>query len=118
MANITPLTTGTNSGIQTGTQSPQNSVQPSGFSGAPTSAVQPGTNNTLLNNSNSAGIPLGSAQLSTVSLAGASTTAQTATTTTPHHRIHPALFGFSALLLIVAVYMFWTTSKSAKNTTE
>jgi hypothetical protein len=112
------LTAGNGSGTQATTQSPQTAGQPAA-TGTQSGNVQPGTATNLLNSSG--GVPLRPTPLSTVSLTpSASTPAVLAqsTVTQPKHHINPVLFGFSGLLLLVAVVSVWIISRSAKNTTE
>jgi hypothetical protein len=110
------LTTTTATGSQTTTQSPQTSAAATNFGGQQSSGVQPGTARDLLNSTN--GIPLASSPVTTVNLANAAQ--QTVTTTQvpkEQHHVNPALMGFSVLLFLVAIVLFWNTSRSVKNTT-
>lgn len=108
------LKTVTAGGTQTATQSPQDSVQAgNSLGGQSASDVQSGTATSLLNSGG--GIVLNSTPLTTVNL---SATGQTPVVTTQPRHIHPVLFGFSALLLVIAVALFWSASRSAKNTTN
>lgn len=109
------LTTTAATGTQTTTQSPQTSSA-AGFANSPSSGVQPGTAESTLQ-SKQGGIPLGQASLSTVSL-NTATVAKPRIVTPKSHHINPALFGVSLLLLVVAVGLFWTTSRSVKTTTN
>ncbi|HEX4775054.1 MAG TPA: hypothetical protein VH234_06075 [Candidatus Saccharimonadales bacterium] len=107
-----------NSSGQTTTQSPQSAVG-SSVGGAQTGGVQSGTPNNLLTSSN--GISLSSTALTTVSLNPGTTTA-TSTTTVPlaspaKHHINSVLLGFSGLLIVVAIVLFWVASRSVKSTT-
>lgn len=118
MADTQLTTTGSGSGAQAATQSPQ-SVGQSPSSGAQASSVQPGTATSLLNGQS--GVTLRTTALSTVNLDGgnaASTAASLPANPPAKHHANPALFGFSGLLLVVAVVLFWTTSRSVKNTTQ
>lgn len=112
------LTTGTGSGVQSTTQTPQSAGQ-GATGGTQSSNVQPGTATALL--SSPGGLPLQGTKLTTVSL-NAATPATVASvspaTSPPKHHVNTALFGFSALLLAVAVVLFWATSRSVKNTTQ
>jgi hypothetical protein len=109
------LTTTAGSGVQATTQSPQSAGQPS-TAGAQSSSVQPGTATALLNGQS--GVPLHGTVLSTINL-NATTPAivSVPTSNQPKHHVNLMLFGLSALLLVVAVVLFWTTTRSAKNTT-
>lgn len=111
----TPLSTSPGGGSQTTTQSPQTAGS-TGNGGGISSEVQPGTASDLLKSQN--GIQLKDTPLTTVSLAPASSSAQTAAVETHHHHINPALGAFSITLFVVAVVLFWLTSKSAKTTTK
>ena len=101
-------------GTQTSTQSPQTSTLANNFGGQQSEQVQPGTAQNVLTSQN--GIPLHATQLSTVSLAKPVSSQTPAAPTVARH-IHPELFIFSGLLLIIAVVLFWTASRSTKNTT-
>lgn len=108
------ITSGT--GTQTGTQSPQSAGQ-SDSTTTQSSNLQPGTATTLLNGQGS--VQLHQSELSTVSLNG-SAAAVTAVpvSSPPKHHINPVLFGLSGVLLVVAIVLFWITSRSVKNTTQ
>lgn len=116
MNNSQQLSTVTNSGIQSSTQDPQNSVQSSGLS-AQSQTMQSSAVNTLL--VSNGGIPLESSAIQEYDLGAryaATTTSASAQPT--HHSPNYLLLGFSALFLIVALYLFWSTTHSAKNTTK
>lgn len=110
------LTTVTGSGTQSSTQSPQ-SVGSTG--GAPSNAtgVQPGTATSLLNTT-TGGVALKSTQLSVVGLGARTTTQTSQPEPAPAKHVNPVLFGFSGLLFIIAIAMFWATARTAKTTTE
>jgi hypothetical protein len=110
------LTTVNGSGEQTTTQSPQSATQPAA-TGTLSGSLQPGTASNLLNGQG--GVALHGTSLSTVSLSAASpaTTASTAAVTPVKHHPIPALYGVSTLLLVIALILFWTTSRSVKITT-
>jgi hypothetical protein len=111
------LTTGTNSGTQTSTQSPQTAGKPSS-SAANSSGVQTGTAASLLNSDS--GVPLSATPLTTVNIngkAGTTTNSTVATTTAAKHQVNPALVGITGLFIIIAVISFLAISRSAKNTT-
>jgi hypothetical protein len=110
----TSLKTTTGSGTQAATQSPQTAGQPTA-TGTPSSGVQPGTASNLLNSQASTGVPLHNTTLPTANL-NATPTTQVATPPPARH-LHPALFGVSALLFLIAIWLFWATSRSAKTTT-
>lgn len=110
------LTTTSNSGEQTTTQSPQASVG-SAPATAQAGSVQPGTANNLLTSQN--GQSLSPTPLSTIDLSGgAASTGQLALQPTAvKHHFNPVLGGAAVLLFVVAVALFWSTSRSVKNTT-
>lgn len=109
------LTTGSSSGTQTGTQSPQASVGTTPRT-AQAGSVQPGTATNLLNNEK-AGVALQGKQLSVVNIgARQSQISQYAPPTAKD--TNPLLFGVSGLLLIIAIYMFWVSAHTTKNTTD
>ena len=112
------LTTGTGSGVQSTAQTPQSASQGT-TGGTQSSSVQPGTATALL--SSPGGLPLQGTKLTTVSL-NAATPATVASVSPaaalPKHHVNTALFGFSALLLVVAIVLFWTANRSVKNTTQ
>lgn len=114
------LTAVNGSGDQAATQSPQSASQPATGDTA-SSGVQPGTATSLLNGGQGS-VQLHPSALSTVDLGGGAgaatgTVAGTAAKTATRHHVNPVLFGVSALLLVVAVVLFWTTSRSVKSTT-
>jgi hypothetical protein len=110
------LTTVTGSGTQSSTQSPP-AVGAAG--GAPSNAtgVQPGTATSLLNTT-TGGVALKNTQLSVVGLGARTSTQSAQPEPAPAKHVSPVLFGFSGLLFIIAIAMFWTTARSAKTTTE
>jgi hypothetical protein len=104
---------------QTTTKDPQASVQ-SLNTGTPSSGVQPGTAETLLNSQ--VGVPLHGTALSTVDLAPSAAAAKVQTSTIvspppPKHHTNPVLFGAALLLLLAAIVLFWFTKRSVKSTT-
>lgn len=108
------LTATAGSGSQATTQSPQSAGQPSGNS-ALSGSVQPGTATSLLDSQD--GVPLHGTALSTVSLTNtAPAVAVLPKASPPKHHVNSAFFGFSGLLLLVAVVLFWNTNRSAKGT--
>jgi len=113
----TPLTASNGSGTQTATQSPQ-TVGGSAATARSTS-LQPGTATSLLTSQN--GVALRPTPLSTVNL-NASTQAapsQTSPLTNPaSHHLNPILIVLCVIFLAAAFILFWTTNRSAKNTTE
>lgn len=116
MASNNLLTTTTNSGSQStaSDSSLQSSVAANSVSGGTPSSIQPGTNSTVL--FGTGGIPLGQTSLATVPLVGSAT--QTATVVqSPHHKVNPALLGFSVVLFIVAIALFWFMGRDEKSTT-
>jgi hypothetical protein len=114
MASDAPLTTTTNSGSQTTTTGLQASVPANDISGGTPSSIQPGNDNgTLVSTS---GIPLIQTPLSTVNI-GAASSQSTTGVHQPARHINPVLLGFSVLLFVVGLILFWLTSRGAKNTT-
>ncbi|HZL08264.1 MAG TPA: hypothetical protein VFC50_03660 [Candidatus Dormibacteraeota bacterium] len=114
------LTTTSNSQSQTTTQA--GNLQPTGqgsIGGTSSSSVQPDTANSLL--SGGQGVPIQGTALSTVNLnppatATASKPTVAAPVKPPHHA-NTVFLGFSGLLFLVAIVLFWTTSRSVKSTT-
>ena len=110
------LTTVPGSGTQTTTQSPQ-AVGAAGGAPANATGVQPGTATNLLNTT-TGGVALKNTQLSVVGL-GARTTGQVSQSApAAKHHVNPLLFGFSGLLFLAAIAMFWATARASKTTTE
>jgi hypothetical protein len=110
------LSTSSNSGEQTTTQSPQASVG-SAPATANASSVQPGTAAAVLTSQN--GQTLHPTSLNSVTL-GASSTQTVAATAQPAPAKHfnYGLGGVAVVLFLVAVLLFWTTSRSVKSTTK
>lgn len=108
--NITP-----GSGTQSATQTPQSAGSPNN-GGTETSGVQPGTASDLLRSSN--GVQLKQTPLTTVNLDTAKAGSAQPVQRTEGHHIHPVLGVFSAALFILAIALFWLTSRSVKNTTD
>lgn len=110
------LNTTTGSGTQSATGTPQNVGGPS-TNAAPSGNVQPGTATNLLNSST--GISLSGAKVTTVDLSGASASTQTATEppAKPHH-VNTVALGICVVLAVVAVLVFVSMQRSAKNTTH
>jgi hypothetical protein len=110
------LTTTTGSGTQASTQSPQTAGL-AASSGTQASSLQPGTATSLLNGRN--GVPLHGQALTVVNINGATaaTIAQSPSTRVTKHHINTALMGVSVLLLLIAIVLFWVTSRSVKSTT-
>lgn len=116
------LNTTTGSGTQSATGTPQ-SVGSQNTNAATSGSVQPGTASNLLSNpaaGSTAGISLTGSQVTTVDLTGTSATTQTATTQPPAqpHHVNTVALGVCAVLAIVAVLVFVSMSRSAKNTTH
>ncbi|MFO0781773.1 MAG: hypothetical protein U0524_02670 [Candidatus Saccharimonadales bacterium] len=112
------LNTTTGTGTQTATGTPQNVGGPS-TNAAPSGNVQPGTATNLLNSSS--GISLSGSALTTVDLAGTSATTTTQATTEPPtqpHHVNAAALGLFIALAVVAVLVFVSMTRSAKNTTH
>ena len=111
------LNTTTGSGTQSATGTPQNVGGPN-TNAAPSDNVQPGTATTLLNSTS--GISLSGNALTVVDLKGASATTTQTTTEPPAqpHHINTAALGVCAVLAVVAVIVFVSMTRSAKNTTH
>jgi hypothetical protein len=66
-------------------------------------------------------VPLHGTAVSTVSSFGKTTKAQTQASSTPapaqQHHANVGLYGLSIALCVIAIIMFWVTSRSAKTTT-
>lgn len=114
MASDAPLTTTTSSGSQTTTTGLQSSVPANDISGGTPSSIQPGTDSGAL--VSTGGIPLTQTPLSTINIGRASTQSSTGVPQAARH-INPVLLGFSGLLFVVGLLLFWLTNRSAKNTT-
>lgn len=116
MQNSGGLAAGSNSGTQTSTQNPQHSSQTGSL--GPAQNVQTGTANSLLNGQGSIQLP--GAHVTTVNMTAAGQL-RTAPTVNPNanHGANPVLAGFSVLLFLAAIVLFWTSSRpSVKNTTK
>jgi hypothetical protein len=111
----TSLTTISGTGNQAATQSPQ-SAGDANPGGTNSSRVQPGTASDLLRSQN--GVKLNPTPLTTVNLnsTGSGTTQPSATGN--QHHINPVLGAFSIALFVLAIVLFWMTSRSVKNTTN
>lgn len=113
--NPNQLTATSNSASQTVTQSPQ-SASAAGGNTADSAGVQPGTASALLNSQG--GIQLRNTGVSTVSLNP--TTFTSATSTQAHvakHHVNLPLLGLAALLILAAIFLFWTSDRSVNSTT-
>ena len=108
----TSLTTGLGDGNQSTTQTPQSAGR-AATGGTDSDKVQSGTPSDILNNQQ--GIELKPAPLTTVDL-NQTATVQAAKPSHPHH-INPVLGVFSLALFVVAIALFWITSRSVKKTT-
>lgn len=116
---MTDLSITSGSGSQTSTQSPQGLVS-TGTRTEAASTVQPGTASTLLSPNT---ISLNNTRLSIVNLNISPTTAKTSKvvatdTAPPKHHTNYGLLSVSIVLLVVALYLFWMTTRSAKSTTD
>lgn len=109
----TELPTTVNNGSLSSTNSPQTSVPANGISGGSPSSIQPGTANDLLTSKN--GIPLSPGPLTTVSVG--TTKSQPVVAAKNGSNIHPGLFIFALFLFVVALGMFYATSRADKTTT-
>jgi len=112
------LTTGSASGVQTTTQNPQISGGSANFSGQSTGTIQRGTASELL--TSSGGVSLQNRGVTTLNLKTSTISNTKSATVTGQAQSSPNPFflGFSLLLFGVAIVLFWTTSRSAKNTTK
>jgi hypothetical protein len=62
---------------------------------------------------------LGAAQLTTVSLNPTAAVSSTSTAAAkPERHVNAGFFAVSAVLIVIAVVLFWAMSRSAKNTTD
>lgn len=112
----TTLNTTSGTGNQATTQSPQVAGS-SGTTGAKASSVQPGTASDLLRSQQ--GIQLKDTPVTTVNLSEATSSGTVQQTpATKHHHINPALGAFSIALFVLAIVLFWITSRTAKSTTD
>ncbi len=119
MNNNQTLPTTTGSGTQATTDTPQSVAQSSSSIGSTetNSTVQPSLTSSILENQ-TGGIPLTSTPITAYDLNAAYPGTTTETTQTASRQPNHALLGVSILLLVVAVVLFWSTSKKSKNTTE
>lgn len=114
------LTTKPGTGTQTATQSPQSVTNQANSAAATSGEVQPGTAASVLTASRG-GIVLQDTPLTTVNLGA--TTSTTSSSRPPvvlptQHHFNPLLVGVVILLCAVTLVFFWTTARSAKNTTD
>jgi hypothetical protein len=114
------LTATSGSGTQGTDQNPQASVA-SGTPTAQAGSVQPGTATSLLTGGTT-GVALQTTPLSTVSLDNTTAQTQTAPRTAQalpaRHHINPVLLSLSVVLCLIAIALFWFTTRTAKNTTD
>jgi len=115
------LSTSTEGSIngQVRTTNPQTAGQPAS-GGARSGSVQPGTATSVLTSQQ--GVALHATALPSITI-GATPTQTSAVSNppsppAPKHHINPTLLGFPALLVIVAVVLFWTARRAEKITTE
>ncbi|MGZ6005581.1 MAG: hypothetical protein ACXWLH_05555 [Candidatus Saccharimonadales bacterium] len=110
------LNTTTGSGSQSATQSPQSSVTSTDTNSAASSGVQPSVNQDALLNQQ--GIQITNTQPNTISLGDTTSSSTSTPVNIPNsHHINPALAGFSIALFVVAIVLFWVTSRPVKTTT-
>ena len=115
MADSTALNTTTSTGFQKDTGTPQASASASDVAGGTPSTIQPSSNGSLLVSNN--GIPLQVSPVTTVAVAP--TSAQTsAVTPVRDHHINATLLGFSVLLFIVGIALFYFMGRADKSTTR
>lgn len=110
------LTTEPAAGSQAATADPQASPADTSLSGQ-SSALQPGDSNNVLNSSTATGIPLNQAPASTVNLAGR-TSATQSNPSAVRHKANPVMLGFTAGLFLIAIIVFVSMQRAAKNTTN
>jgi len=116
-ASTTPgLSATTGSGSQGTTQDPQTASQAPVIPANQSSSVQPSAPNSIL--TNVGGIPLQQTGGQSLSLAPSTTAATVATPQAVHHHPNSVLLGFSVLLFVVAIVLFWSTTRTAKTTTK
>jgi len=112
----TQLKTGSATGTQITTQTPQSATGPAG--GTKSNSLQPGTATTLLNSST--GIQLQNKAVPTIQLPPATATVAQAgpspVPAKPHH-VSPVLISLPVILVLVALVMFWQARRSVKSTT-
>ena len=103
-------------GQQTATQNPQ--AVPTQTVGASTQSggVQPGTDRSLLTSPN--GVSLNATPLTTVSLDTGTQVESQPAALPAHHHANPVFFSVSIILCVIAIGLFWATTRSAKNTTK
>lgn len=114
-----PTSTASGSGTQAATQSPQTAA--STPTGSPASGVQPGSNASMLENQAGEKIPLSSSEVTMVDLGQTntlSTAAVSPATTVAREAMNPALLGIPLILFLVAIVLFFSMSRLAKNTTN
>jgi hypothetical protein len=102
---------------QANTQTPQSSAAPA-TNATPSGSVQPGTATSLL--TSKGGVQLTNQVLPTISLGTTLTgTEQSAPAQVaqPKHHANVFLLGVAAVLFVMAIAFFWSTARSAKNTT-
>jgi cobalamin biosynthesis Mg chelatase CobN len=106
-------TTAQGSAGQNASQSPQTATSTNNTVAA--GNVQPGTAPSLLNQSN--GTPL---QLRTLPAANLNiqSTAQVTAPAVPKDQISPAAFILPAVLLVIAIVLFWLSGRADKSTTD
>lgn len=112
------LVTGTSSGLQSATQSPQAATQQQGSEAANASSFQPVSTQSLL--TSTGGIPISQQSLPSVSLSGTSTsTTKVASTPAPvaKHHVNPFLGGLAIAFFVGTIIAIFFTARSAKNTT-
>ena len=115
MANSAALNTTTSTGFQRNTGTPQSSAPANDVAGGTPSTIQPTSTNNLFVSSN--GIPLNVTPVTTVSVAPSSASASTLAPVRTHH-VNGALLGFSVLLFVVGLALFYFMGRADKSTTR
>ncbi|HMH30940.1 MAG TPA: hypothetical protein VK534_00500 [Methylomirabilota bacterium] len=113
------LQTSSNSGSQSGAQSPQTATQ-SGTGGTSTKVVQPGAANASLNQSSAVGLSLTGTVPTAVSLSStpSTSTRQVTQAPAPARDFNPALIAIPVILVLVGAALMWAMRRSVKNTTH
>jgi hypothetical protein len=110
------LSTVNGSGNQSVTQDPQTVTSQTAIAGTQTSNVQSQPSVNLF--TGTGGVSLNPVPLTTVNLTSTKTTTVATPAPKPTTHINYAMLSVSTVLFIVAVALFWFTSRSAKSTTE
>lgn len=118
MSNASQLNTVSGNGTQSTTETPQSTTTTSDL-GTNNTAVQNNSATTALLTAQSGGIPLHSASIVAYDLGETIPgTVNVSNPPTSHSGPNDVLLGLAAVFIIIAVVLFWTTSKTSKNTTN